>query len=373
MVVLFPEPVLSQRRARHARSGFTLIELLIAIAIGAFVVGAIFNVFTSQTKQLVYQDLQMEMHQNLRMASDVLSRTARMGGFGTGGQTWGVMGYQGSSADTSFEMPSIISYDGAGPNGSDAITLVTMDPGLTMSTNPDGPPDCGTSELEFEPSIFNNDKKLAQMSSGELIMCLDYAPIDGYKSYIWQISSVNSSTGVVSVVPNEGSYGDYDANCDGNLPLVMVCSRAEIATFYIDADDSDGVGAGSSSHPVLMMDLDFSSPDDNDVPLVDNIEDLQVRYCLRSTVGATSCDDESAWVDDIEDYAAGDTSANPDDVYMIRFSLIARSSREDPQNMFGGLRPALENNAGSSTDDHYFRQVLTTEVTVRNMRLLNMP
>jgi prepilin-type N-terminal cleavage/methylation domain-containing protein len=358
---------------RSWKRGFTLIELMIAIAIGVFVVGAIFRVFTQQTKQLVYQDLQMEMHQNMRMALDVVSRTARMGGFGTGGQTWGALGYTGGGGDVSAELPASISYDGTGPNGSDAITIVTMDSGMTMSTNPASPPSCDTTELEFEPSVFNNDKKLAQLSAGELIMCLDYTPIDGYKSYLWQISGVDSSTGIVSVAQNSGTYTDYDSQCTDNLPLVMVCSRAEVATFYIDADDSDGVGAGSKSHPVLMMDLDFEAPDDDDVPLVDNIEDMQIKYCLRSTVGSTSCDTESAWVDTIDDYSGGDSSSNPDDVYMIRFSFVVRSSREDPQNLFAGQRPEFGNNPASSETDSYFRITNSTEVTVRNMRLLNLP
>ena len=54
------------------RRAFTLIELLIALAIGTFVVAALYGLFRVQLKQFVYQDLQMEMHQNVRLALDIL-------------------------------------------------------------------------------------------------------------------------------------------------------------------------------------------------------------------------------------------------------------------------------------------------------------
>lgn len=361
-------------------SGFTLIELMIAMALGIFVVAAIYNVFTTQTKQLIYQDMQMEMHQNLRLATDVVSRTARMAGYGTGGQTWGVLGYKGGSAAVGEALPAIIAYDGTGPNGSDAITMVTMDPGLEMNTSFTQPTTCGANELNFDPAVFNNRAKLGQLASGEMIMCMDYAAIGGYRSFIWKITGVNSATGIVSIDANDSVYADYDAQCSGNLPMVMACSRAEVATFYVDADDTDGYGAGSAEHPVLMMDLDFSSPDDNDVPLVDDIEDMQIQYCLRTGVGSTSCTTDGEWnygglgasTTLLDSYSDSDEANDPDDVYMIRISFVARSNRQDPQQMFSGSRPALANNAAGTTADHYFRQTLSTEVTVRNMRLLNL-
>lgn len=353
--------------------GFTLIELMIAMALGIFVVGAIFGVFSNQTKQLVYQDLQMEMHQSLRLATDSVSRTARMGGYGTDGQTLGILGFAGGSASTAQAMPAIISYDGTGPNGSDAITVVTMDPGLSMYTNFSMPADCSSNRLPFNTTVFDNDAKLAQFSAGEMVMCMDYAPIGGYTSYIWQISSVDTNNGELVVVPNSTIYTDYANDCTENLPMVMVCSRAEVATFYIDNDDTDGIGAGSSTNPVLMMDLDFNAPGANDVPVVDNIEDMQFEYCLRSTIGATTCDTTAAWVNTIDDYNDNNNANDPDDVYMIRVSFIVRSSREDPQDLYAGSRPALANNTAGSGTDHYFRQAQSTEVTVRNMRLLNLP
>jgi hypothetical protein len=236
-----------------------------------------------------------------------------------------------------------------------------------MNTWDDAPPACTTTTLQFSPSALDNSKKLAQLSSGELLLCVDYASMSGFRSWLWQLTSdASASTGQVQVASNSG-LADYDAVCDTdeNLPLIMRCSRADIVTFYIDADDSDGMGAGSAEHPVLMMDMDLDAPSANDVPLVDNVEDFQVRYCLDDDDPTTleSCDSSSSsWVDSI-------TADQVDNVYMVRISLVVRSSREDPRRLHVGQRPALEDNGASSTTDNYFRQAVSTEVTVRNMRI----
>ena len=49
-------------------------------------------------------------------------------------------------------------------------------------------------------------------------------------------------------------------------------------------------------------------------------------------------------------------------------SLVGRSARKDPQLLRTSLRPELANHSAASTRDHYYRQVLVTETTVRNLR-----
>ncbi|HNH47537.1 MAG TPA: hypothetical protein PKY30_10890, partial [Myxococcota bacterium] len=75
----------------------------------------------------------------------------------------------------------------------------------------------------------------------------------------------------------------------------------------------------------------------------------------------------------IDDYNNSVESDDPDDVYMIRVSFVVKSGREDPQKMRMSARPALADNGAGGTEDYYFRQTLSTEVMVRNMRLQNMP
>ena len=349
------------RTRLFSRRGFTLLELVFAVAIGAVVVAGLYSVFRMQMRSFVAQDLQMEMHQNGRMALDILSRTARIAGYGSGrGETRGVFGAAGVADDT---LPSVVSYNGTGPNGSDAVTLVSMDPALVVNTNETAPPACDTAVLHADPTVLHNAARIAQFQTNELLLCYDYAGIGTFRSYLWSLAAPgNATSGDFTVTPN--TQGDYVTDCSGtaNLPVVMVCSRGEVATYYIDADDTDGVGPGSPDHPVLMMDLDFESPDADDVPVVDNVEDLQVAYCLESATGNTDCSQAASWQDQI-------TTADVDNLYMMRISLVIRASRPDLQATYVNQRPALEDNPGASVTDNYYRQVVTTEITVRNLRI----
>lgn len=345
-----------------ARRGFTLIEMMFALAIGVFVVAALYGLFIDQMRQFMYQDLQMEMHQNMRLGMDIVSRSARMAGYGTGGTTLGPFGDGG---DPDAALSAVISYDGTGPNGSDAVTLVSMDPSLLFSTYESSPPACSSTQLSFVPTVNDQATKLAQYENGEMVLCVDYAGIGSFTSYLWTLNGApDTSSGVVPIA-DDTAYADFAAACTGtaNLPMIMSCSRAEVATFYIDANDSDGIGSGSPEHPVLMMDLDFESPDADDIPVVDNVEDFQVAYCVRPSGSSTDCQDGGPdWHDSI-------TSADIQDLYMIRISMVVRSSRPDLTGLHEESPVAVENNVPSSTPDHYYRQLLTTRVTVRNLRL----
>ena len=342
---------------RKSRSGFTLIEMMISVVVSSIVVAGLYSLFNLQSRQFLYQDLQMEMHQNVRFATDVLTRSIRMAGFGAGGS---VTGYHGSSThDTT--LPVIMSWDAQGDNDSDAITVVYGDPSLRMNTEP-SISTCDTETLNFDMTILDQDAKIAEYDADELIMCADYANLTGIETYMWVISEVSSSSGVVTV-EDASSYEDYEAVCgsDENLSPSMLCSKAHVLTFYIDADDTDGVGPGSSSNPVLMMDLNLDWPADDDVPLVDNIEDLQLEFCIDDGATKPDCSDSSAWTDEV-------ASGSEADVWMTRISLVGRSSRKDPQLLRTSIRPELANHGAASSRDHYYRQILVTEVAVRNLR-----
>ena len=221
---------------------------------------------------------------------------------------------------------------------------------------------CDTESLTFDVTILDQDEKIGEYDAEELLLCSDYANLTGIESYLWIISAVSSSSGVISV-EDASDYADYEDVCGPaeNLSPSMLCSKAHVLTFYIDADDSDGVGPGSSDNPVLMMDLNLDWPASDDVPLVDNIEDLQVEYCVNDDTTPPDCSDNEAWSDEI-------TSGEEANVWMTRVSLVGRSSRKDPQLLRKSRRPQLANHSAASTKDHYYRQVLVTEVAVRNLR-----
>jgi len=354
------------RPFRLARRGFTLLEVMVAIAIAAFVTAALYATFSVQSKQFITQDLQMETNQNMRFAVDMVTRSVRMAGYGTSGYVTGVLGPSnpGNSTEDS-ELPVIIPWDANGPNGTDAITVVYADPSLMMDSSNTVVEACSTTSVTFRPGMLDNATKLAQFDAGDLLICFDYADMRGMETYLWQISAApDLSSGAVSVSDNTG-LSDYDSVCGTteNLTPVLTCSKANVYTFYID-DASDGVGPGSPEHPTLMLDMDMDWPADDDVPLVDDIEDLQFEYCLSDTTGSVDCSLAASWVDGSSVTAA--TQAH--DIWMVRLSLIARSTREEPEDLYPGTRKALANRSAGSTTDHYLRQYFSSEVTVRNLR-----
>jgi prepilin-type N-terminal cleavage/methylation domain-containing protein len=342
---------------RWTRQGFTLIEMMIAVLVSSVVVAGLFSLFSLQSRQFLYQDLQMEMHQSVRFATDMLTRSIRIAGYGAGGE---VTGYHGSTTNDDT-LPVVMSWDGEGDNNTDAITVVYGDPMLRMNTEP-AVTTCDAESLNFDLTVRDQDTKIGEYEAGELLLCSDYANLTGIESYLWVLSSVDTSSGVLSFESNDG-YTDYDDVCGSseNLSPAMLCSKAHVLTFYIDADDADGVGPGSADNPVLMMDLNLDWPAADDVPLVDNIEDMQFEYCLNDGGSQPDCTEESEWVDDI-------SSGSESDVWMVRTSLVVRSSRKDPQLLRTSTRPDLANHSGATESDNYFRQILVTEVTVRNLR-----
>lgn len=72
---------------RHHSPGFSLVELLIAMAVGLIILGAVYSLFTLQSKQLGNQELIVEMQQNARMAMEMISRQVRMAGYNPTGAT----------------------------------------------------------------------------------------------------------------------------------------------------------------------------------------------------------------------------------------------------------------------------------------------
>lgn len=356
------------RRAQQlARAGFTLLEMMVAIAIAAITVASLYALFSVQSRQLIYQDLQMEMHQNLRFATDMITRSARLAGYGSSGYVYGLFGPNGTS-DNGAALPAVIPWDNPNATGPDAITVVYADPSLMMDTQNDIVEPFDTTSLSFRPGMLDHATKLAQYQVGELILCSDYADTRGMVSYLWQISSVDAGNGVIGVDDN-GSYSDY-ANLftvNFNLTPVMTCSKGNVLTFYVD-NASDGIGAGTAENPVLMLDLNMNWPANDDVPLVDNIEDMQLEYCLDDGTGTVDCTDSTVWVDG----SSIDAAAQANNIWMMRLSLVARSSRPDLRDKYPGFRPALGNRAasGPAGSDNYYRKVLVTEVAFRNIRSL---
>ncbi len=352
-------PAFTRRPLRDLRAGFTMVELAVAITLATLIVAGLYQLFIVQSRQLQFLDMQTEMNQNLRFAADVVTRTVRQAGLGGGD---GVTGVLGNTTDSEPLNP-LLGHNNALGTGSDAITVVHQDPSLTMNTSSLYSYAGDTSQLSFDLTMHDYRAKIGSYAAGEFLLCSDFANPMGMASYMWQISGASSAgdEGIISLYSNS-SYTDYTdvMSASQNLPPVMTCSKGEVVTFYIDDEDGDGIGPGSAEHPVLMMDLDFDWPEGDDVPLVDDIEDLQFAYCLGDTSGLAPCTSAAEW---------NDTLATTEWPWMVRVNILARSRREEATRRYENMRPGIEDNTGATAADSYYRQILTTEVALRNMRL----
>lgn len=351
-------------RVSRRNHGFTMIELAISVAIATFVVMGLYGIFTIQTQQLMNQDMRMEMNQNARFALEILSRSLRMAGFGSRGTIVGVMGTGGDGNAQDV----LVAYDGYGTNGSDAVTVAYMEPSLVMNTAYTTVEACTTSTITFNPNHLDYFDKLMQFNSGDLLMCYDYAAIGANNTYMWSITSdaaTSSPFGVINVDSSAASLSDFSAACPttSNISPVIRCSKGQVMTFYID-DTDNAIGPGTPEHPVLMMDLNGNFPNNDDVPLVDNIEDLQLQYCIDNGTNTANCALFPSWTNTIP-------AGSVDDVWMVRILMVVRSPKGNYQDIewTGNVRPALANNTASTTADGYYRNVVVTEVTVRNNKL----
>jgi type IV pilus assembly protein PilW len=61
--------------------GFTLVELMISMAVGLIVLAAVYALYTLQSKHLANQELITELHQNARVAMDMMVREISMAGY----------------------------------------------------------------------------------------------------------------------------------------------------------------------------------------------------------------------------------------------------------------------------------------------------
>ena len=97
--------------------------------------------------------------------------------------------------------------------------------------------------------------------------------------------------------------------------------------------------------------------------MVDNVEDLQIQYCVDDGTDTQDCSKNANWSNSF-------TAAKITNLWGVRISLVLRSRRAAYQSNLG-LRPKVANHTAATSKDKYKRFVVSTEVAVRNLRLLS--
>lgn len=351
-----------QSHARARQRGMTLLELVIALAASLAVGASVFALMVNQRRVYEQQENLSQLQQSLRIAMDFIERNVTLAGYGTRGYSIG-----SASMGISGSIPALQIYEG-GSGAPDALQAFYADPTKLAMTAWSTNQSCITSSLKFQ-----NTSDVLYFKDNSYMVCFDIANMQAVRSFVLKVSSVDSSTGTVSVVPptDNTAFSSSSGVCPSteNYPLDMQCGAANFVTFYIDRNNGDGIGPGSSTHPVLMM---SSSPNalntssgvtqsSSDVALTDNMEDLQVQIC--TTTKSTTCD------------SAGWTNATSSDnaltgvvnLRQIRVTLWARGDSVNPM----ASKSASVVNPLSGAADQYQRQRLRATMLLRNLRLLS--
>ncbi len=362
--------------SRCASPGVTLIELMLGLVVASILSVIIYAVITSQSRAYNIQDRMTQMQQSLRIAMAFITRDIGMAGYGTPGYT-----ITDSTLGDSGRLPAIRGFDG-GVGLSDYFQTVYVDPNLMAMTRWGVNQPCTTTWLQFQ-----NPEDIYNFMETQYMLCFDYSSAARMKSFLIKLAGYDPNTGQLasdSYDPDNGSvkvtmpnnptdFSGSGGECptSENLPRDLQCGPALIHTYYIDASSADGIGPGTTAHPVLMMSTNIQAANgtnrviqtsgihDHDIALTDNVELIQLEVCRAASGKKCKNSDFETW------QASFNAASAVTSIREVRVTLWVRSDRPapegasagDPHPLFGYL-------------DGYYRRSETATILVRNLRLL---
>jgi prepilin-type N-terminal cleavage/methylation domain-containing protein len=274
--------------------GLTLIELLVAMVISAILIAAIYRTFIGQQKTYVVQEQVTDMQQNIRVAVSKMMREIRMAGFG--------------------KVSHVLNLPG-GVNG------------FTQVITP------GNNTLGHTITIVGGFKQIRR-DNGDPIL----------------ITSASGNKITLNYSTDEFDKPAHKFICIGGIESNTVQSRSEtILTLDEPLIYNHPEGTAIYKIQAITYDLDLSdgtrvlrrneNTGGGSQPVAENIEDLQFEYFGEDKNG-----------DGIPD-----PPTTPDDIRMVKVTVIAKTSISDPE-FKGGT-------------DGFRRRTIALNVDVRNMGL----
>ncbi|MBI5187777.1 MAG: prepilin-type N-terminal cleavage/methylation domain-containing protein [Nitrospirae bacterium] len=289
------------------QKGFTLLELLIAMAIGAIVMLAAYNVFISQQKSHKLQSELVDAEQNARAALDLLTREMRLAGAGVQRAILTADVAAGAStltvvSSTGFVGGEIINIVTAGTTGtSEAVNLADAfnpaDPYTTLTLNSTTPAVNTYTISTSDVSIFkekitaateNSITFRAPITTKETVL---YRGAAGGNSVLFVSNQTNtnfeSQTGTTPIFIDDGggkfenpsvavNGGSANCTCTG-------CSNGDCDTLTLTGNLINSYSIGSKVNTgVDAITYAFDSVNDqitrNTQPFVENIDYFQIKY-----------------------------------------------------------------------------------------------
>jgi type II secretory pathway pseudopilin PulG len=338
--------------ARHA-SGMTLIELLTVVFLGALLLSMVFMLYTNSSRSYIRQEAVMEQMLNLRGGLAGISRQIRMAGNGyallglnqnqylqvylkdADGLPVGWFQYPG---DSHFGVKPIYGLDG-GSTGTDSVTVCALAPDFATPL--------GTLSADFSPAqaelrLDNVLEAPSGMDPAEILKPGDY----------------------LALVPASGDPVLVESDVDGsdlrrirlralpsNLPNGVSSIPSGAAVYNVKTVTLRTFSVDPVNHALLM--------DSNEVAgdlMAENIEDLQVAYCL----GQDDPGEPASYVHTLD---GQDLFDRP--VKTVRLVMVSRSERPDPYKGTFATITALNHDDTGPADSH-IRRFLENTVQLRN-------
>jgi len=308
---------------RDPEAGFSLIEVMSALVILAIAMTAVFATFISQQKSFTTQSRVAEMQQNLRQASECMTRDIRMAGYGIPDNVV-VPGTENPAGITNIR--ALYAVDNT--TGPDQVYILYM---FDMDANQ--LPAVLATAMTGTGSV-NVDNSVGFLTSGqELVLITDATTADLFQT---------TAAGAGVLTFGAGAYSTGHTKLYGVGPPPSTVAKARFVLYYIDSSTDP-------AHPSLMVDRNV--PGQAAQPLADDIEDMQLTYGLDTNGNGV-----------VDTWTA--SPATPSQIRQVRLQFIARSRL--PEAGWSETRPTLGNNTGPFTPDGYRRRIQDIVIDVRN-------
>ncbi|MFA6147172.1 MAG: prepilin-type N-terminal cleavage/methylation domain-containing protein [bacterium] len=324
----------------RGRKGSTLIEVMAALAIFSIVLTAAFATFIFQKQSYTTQTRVSEMQQNLRVSVDALFRDIRMGGYGVdsdvnvplsavggaGTATIALRGFQGADGGSSAPDGIYILYSYDMDN-----TVSAMQP--TLATASVTAVNSGTVTVSVTPGTGT------RFASGDLVLLNNGSTAD-----LYQVTASDNNSVTFGSSPAINANGHTSNVYDAGSKV----SHARFVRYFVDGTDP--------AHPTLMVNR---LPGTVSQPVADDIEDLQFKFGIASSVAGTQ-------VDNTVDSLVSDLQRQC--IRRVNLSIIARTRIFETG--WVGQMPNLGNRTTVASGDHYRRRILdNVAIDIRNIRL----
>ncbi|MCR8923599.1 PilW family protein [Dasania sp. GY-MA-18] len=325
--------------------GFSLIELMIGLALGAFLMLGVSQIFISNTQSNNMQRAFARVQESGRFAMELLAKDIRMADY------WGCQADNSSNFTNNLDQSHanynsqakdvVDSLTKGGVRGWDNVAASHTVNGVNAKVDTDVLKLSGASggtSIHLVPPYHSNALHINKdngLARGDIIMVSDCAGGD-----IFEISNANPNnsgtvvhnTGVVTVVGN--ANGKLSKKYQGDAGIILPQQK----TYFL----STGVSGTTS--------LFVATNDDTPQEMVSDVEDMQILY------GEDTTGDKV-----VDFYRTAATVADMDNVIAIRVLLLVASA-DSSINPNG----TVEFNGATIAADGKLRKVYTAVANIRN-------